>query len=119
MNRTIGILDIDSKMPNIALMKIKSYFGDSAKMITPIEAASCNIVYASKLFKFSELPALPGNAIIGGTGFDIKAKLPEEIEKCQPDYSIYPNSEISMQRYSTGCIRKCPFCVVAEKEGGG
>jgi hypothetical protein len=113
----IGLLDIDSKMPNLALMKLKSYYGDEAKMISPIEAWSYETVYASKLFNYSVLPSLPQRADIGGTGYNIKAKLPEFVEKCQPDYSIYPRGTVSMQRYSTGCIRHCPFCVVSEKEG--
>lgn len=126
----IGLLDIDSKMPNVALMKLKTYYGNNAKMITPLEAWSCEKVYASKLFYFTELPNLPDNTEIGGTGYDIKKRLPDEIEQCQPDYSIYNNINlktryafkdvppVSMQRYSTGCIRRCPFCVVYEKEGG-
>lgn len=86
-------------------------------MISPIESWSYNKVYASSLFNFTDKPNLPAHTILGGTGYDIKSRLPEDIEKCQPDYSIYPNSDISMQRYSIGCIRRCPFCVVSEKEG--
>jgi len=115
----IGLLDIDSKYPNVALMKLKAYYGDQARMITPLEAWSCDKVYISSIFNFSYKPNLPAeHTIYGGTGYDIKAKLPSEIEQCQPDYSIYPLAEVAMQRYSTGCIRKCPFCVVYEKEGG-
>lgn len=113
----IGLLDIDSKYPNVALMKLKSYYGDRAKMITPLEAWSCDKVYASSLFNFTEKPNLPDHTIYGGTGYNIKSKLPLEVEQCQPDYSIYPNHEVAMQRYSTGCIRSCPFCVVSKKEG--
>ena len=35
-----------------------------------------------------------------------------------PDYSIYPNCDYSIQFYSRGCIRHCPFCLVHDKEGG-
>jgi hypothetical protein len=113
----IGLLDIDSKMPNIALMKLKAYYGSKAKMISPIEAWGCDKVYASSLFNFSTKPSLPEHTIYGGTGYNIKTKLPQEVQSCQPDYSIYPRSEVALQRYSTGCIRSCPFCVVQDKEG--
>lgn len=33
------------------------------------------------------------------------------------DYSIYPQYHFSIQFFSRGCIRKCPFCLVREKEG--
>ena len=44
--------------------------------------------------------------------------MPDEIESCDPDYSIYPNCDYSIQLFSRGCPRKCSFCVVPEKEGG-
>lgn len=33
------------------------------------------------------------------------------------DYSIYPQYDFSVQFFSRGCIRKCPFCLVNKKEG--
>ena len=33
------------------------------------------------------------------------------------DYSIYPQYNFSLQFFSRGCIRKCSFCLVREKEG--
>jgi hypothetical protein len=53
----------------------------------------------------------------GGTGYDVRKKLPDEIECCQPDYSIYPQYDFSIQFFSRGCIRHCPFCLVHDKEG--
>lgn len=113
----VGLIDIDSKIPNLALMKAKSFYGDNAKMITPIESFSYDVIYASKVFNYSYLPLLPDKAFIGGTGYNLKVRMFPGIEQCQPDYSIYPMSEMSLQRYSTGCINRCPFCVVGEKEG--
>ena len=49
--------------------------------------------------------------------FDISSSLPKEIEDCDYDYSIFPNSKTSYVWFSRGCIRKCPFCVVWKKEG--
>ena len=34
------------------------------------------------------------------------------------DYSIYPDCNYSVQFFSRGCIRHCPFCLVHDKEGG-
>jgi hypothetical protein len=53
----------------------------------------------------------------GGTGFDIKSKLPSEIENENYDWSLYPDCDFSIVWFSTGCIRNCPFCVVPRKEG--
>jgi len=33
------------------------------------------------------------------------------------DYSIYPECDYSIQFFSRGCIRHCPFCLVHDKEG--
>jgi radical SAM superfamily enzyme YgiQ (UPF0313 family) len=58
----------------------------------------------------------------GGTGYDIASRLPDEIDTwTRPDYSIYNNFvdtfPFSIQFYSRGCIRRCPFCLVHDKEG--
>jgi hypothetical protein len=55
--------------------------------------------------------------IKGGTGYDVRKQLPDEIECCQPNYSIYPQYDFSIQFFSRGCIRHCPFCLVHDKEG--
>ena len=103
----------------MALMKISAWHkkqGDTVEITTPIFAKH-DKYYASKIFKFSEMPNLPKGTILGGTGYQVESKLPEEIENCQPDYSLYLNCEFSWQRFSTGCIRDCEFCVVRKKEG--
>jgi hypothetical protein len=53
----------------------------------------------------------------GGTGFDYKIALPENIEHNFPDYSLYPKNKYSMGFLTRGCIRNCDFCVVPKKEG--
>ena len=125
-NMTIGLIDCDShNFPNCALMKIAGYHkakGDNVEMAVPL-FGHYDICYASKVFTFSENPNYNlydyKELIKGGTGYDIKGKLPEEIDKWnKPDYSIYPQYEFSIQFYSRGCIRHCPFCLVHDKEGG-
>jgi len=54
----------------------------------------------------------------GGTGYDVKSKLPDNVERWKGlDYSLYPQYKFSIQFYSRGCIRHCPFCLVHDKEG--
>ena len=107
-----------TKFPNLALMKISAYHkakGDSVEWY--MELDRYDKVYSSKIFNFSLVnDYLPKDTIKGGTGYDIQSKLPHEIEKCNPDYSIY-DYDFSIQMFSRGCIRKCAFCVVNEKEG--
>jgi len=116
----VGLIDIDGhNFPNIALMKIATFHkSDNVEMAL---IGNYDKVYCSKIFNYSEdINSSLINSkewIKGGTGYDIKSKLPTEIENCQLDYSIYPMYDFSVQLFSRGCIRKCPFCVVPEKEG--
>ena len=51
----IGLLDVDGKFPNLALMKISTYHklnGDNVDFAT---IGNYDKLYISKLFKFSEL----------------------------------------------------------------
>lgn len=106
-------------------MKISSYHkanGDEGNWYSPVlDMFDTDIFYESKIFTFT--PAYqyyPVNSQIirGGTGIDVKSKLPEEIEEITDlDYSLYPSCDYSIQFLSRGCIRKCPFCVVPAKEG--
>ena len=124
----IGLIDVDGHVdknnchfPNLALMKISMYhksLGDSVEWVNYIE--QYDKVYMSKIFTFSPEPkvSIQANEVIqGGTGYNISSKLPKEIENCDPDYSIYPNCDYSIQFFSRGCIRDCPFCLVRKKEG--
>ena len=120
----IGLIDVDGhNFPNFALMKIASYHrqrGDEVEWVNGFERY--NRIYKSKVFTFTpdDLTAYQADEIIqGGTGYDIKSRLPDEIEAHRGlDYSIYPQHPFSIQFYSRGCIRNCPFCLVHDKEGG-
>jgi len=116
----IGLVDIDShNVPNLALMKISSYHkqrGDDVELCGPLFADQYDKVYASKIFRFSEMPKLPDGTIIGGSGYDLSSRLPEEMENQFPDYSLY-NCDYAIGFTSRGCNRRCPFCIVPKKEG--
>lgn len=119
----IGLLDVDGhNFPNLPLMKISGYYkakGHDVEWATPFDYY--DIIYKAKTFTFTEDDKRFYNTpeiVKGGTGYDVKSVLPDEIEQFNdPDYSIYPMFDFSIQRFSTGCIRQCPFCIVNEKEG--
>lgn len=113
----IGLINIDSKYPNLALMKISTWHkqnGDNVKFWNAFE--SFDKIYASKIFKDTPTPYLPKDAIKGGSGFDLQIQLPFEIEHIYPDYSLF-NIDYAMGYYTRGCINNCPFCIVPKKEG--
>lgn len=119
----VKLVDVDSKMPNLALMKISAYYkakGDTVSFDIP----DPDLVYASVIFKKNKhlVDGLrfwhpEAKIIIGGSGYDLASKLPDEIELMKPDYSLYPDIDYSLGFSSRGCIRKCHFCVVPQKEG--
>lgn len=120
----IGLVDVDGhNFPNFALMKISAFHkkqGDSVTWADPMFGEEYDKVYMSKIFTFS--PDYPYEfdceVVKGGTGYDVKSQLPVEIESSLAmDYSIYPDCNYSLQFFSRGCIRKCPFCLVRDKEG--
>lgn len=120
----IGLVDVDGhNFPNFALMRIAGYhksLGDHVEWADPIFGGPYDKVYQSKVFTFSpDYPYDFGCEVIkGGTGYDVKSRLPEAIEKSRAmDYSLYPECDRSLQFFSRGCIRRCPFCLVHDKEG--
>ena len=139
----IGLIDIDynGSFPNIALMKLSAWHksqGDDVEFYMPF-SDRYDRVYVSKVFSFSpdhEDCINADEVIYGGTGYHIqlingqetwvtpkKAKymeqLPDEVEHCCPDYSLYPKlTENTAYGFLTrGCPRGCKFCHVEAKEG--
>jgi len=120
----VSLVDVDGTgFPNLALMKISAYYkkhGATVDWYSPMFSHPDRI-YASKIFTFTPdyIDYYVGDPepIKGGTGYDIYSKLPPEIERTLPDYSIYPNVDYAVGFLSRGCIRNCPWCVVPRKEG--
>jgi hypothetical protein len=104
----VGLIQVDGKWANPALMKLSAFHkkrGDETVLID-LSSLAVDLFYGSKIF-------------MGGSGFDLKSELPEEIELQVPDYDLYKNSNgTSIGFTSRGCIRDCGFCIVKEKEGG-
>ena len=123
MAKRIGLIDVDShNYPNLALMRLSAWHkanGDVVEWANPL-FGKYDRVYASKLFTFTPDDATPWDCevIKGGTGYDVKSRLPIEVERSTAmDYSLYPQYDFSVQFFSRGCIRHCPFCLVHDKEG--
>lgn len=118
----IGLIDVDGhNYPNLALMKISAYHkqkGDSVEFANPL---FCNYdrVYKSKVFTFTEDDQTPYSCEIlkGGTGYGIYDPLPEEIDRIQPDYSLYGIRDVAYGFITRGCPNKCKWCIVPKKEG--
>ena len=121
----IGLIDVDGhNFPNFALMRLSAWHkahGDSVEWADAMFGGGYDRVYRSKIFTFSPDGNTPWGCevVCGGTGYDVKSRLPQEIEQSTlMDYSLYPQYDFSIQFFSRGCIRHCPFCLVHDKEGG-
>lgn len=122
----IGLIDVDGhNFPNLALMKISAWHkarGDYVEWHCGLK--HYNRVYMSRVFDDTyssdyEFCINADEVIRGGTGYDLKNKLPDEIEHIYPDYSLYPEltKNTAYGFLTRGCPRACKFCIVAEKEG--
>jgi hypothetical protein len=110
----ISLIDIDSTIPNLALKKVEKYHldrGDSVDWNNELMALMADKVYVSCIFEENKdkCKEWVGRALIGGTGYDLTVKLPEEIESVKP--------RINFGFTTRGCIRNCSFCFVPQKEG--
>lgn len=126
MKRAI-LYDIDSKIPNLALMKISSFYkqrGYEVILRKQTEYIKGSRYFAGTVFhtpksieKIAALKNMYGDHIeIGGSGVDLTKKLPAEIENSFPDYALYPcNCAIGF--LTRGCPKVCEFCLVPVKEG--
>jgi len=124
--KVIRLLAIDSKMVNLAILKIAQYhinLGDNVNWYEPLFDQICDILYISKIFTFSDdINYLPQAQIIkGGTGYDVHSQLPIEIENItniNDAYELlYPKMKYSIIFTTRGCVRNCDFCLVRKKEG--
>lgn len=124
------LISVDGQKPNLPLMKISGLHkkrGDSVDLrkcfsgMLGLPHPDPDKVYVSCIFSQNRSLALSvANMFnceveIGGYGVNDK-QLPYDIEHQMPDYSLY-GIEYSIGFTSRGCIRKCPWCIVPQKEG--
>lgn len=110
------LLNIDSKLPNIALKKIEMWHEFQGDEVTwdKRQFHYTDKVYASCIFtknmeKVRRLVRARPDVQAGGTGYDYTIQLPPEIDNLKP--------KINCGFTSRGCIRKCEFCLVPKAEG--
>lgn len=130
------LLQLDGKIPNLALMKLASYHRAQGHEVIlrndmrnpkTVHRSLFDVpdkVYASAIFTKTK-PACEAvlreypDAIIGGSGWDEKIRL-EQLgisEATKPDYSDYPGFPHSMGFTQRGCRLACSFCAVRRMEG--
>lgn len=127
------LLQLDGKLPNIALMRISTHhkekgdevvfrYAGNPPAIQPHLGDNFEKVYASLIFSRSralaeELKTIYPRCIIGGTGWDLAHTVENEgITTLDQDYSFYPGFRHSIGFSSRGCSFRCPFCLVWRKE---
>lgn len=118
---SIGLWQVDGKMPNLALMKLSAWLKaqghDTYLQMTPDHTTA----YGSSVFAENKpmvnfwLRVHP-DIEIGGSGWNLQKELPQEAEILRPDYDLY-GIDYGLGFLSRGCIHRCPFCIVPEKEG--
>ena len=134
------LLQLDGKIPNLALMRIARHHrdlgdhvwlrqaGNQAAIQPKLDEPTPGKVYASAIFTRSlHLVQLaeavertyPG-ALIGGTGVNAARTLQDVgIDPDGPvDYQDYPHWTSSIGFTQRGCRLRCPFYVVPKKEAG-
>jgi len=117
----ILLVQVDGKMPNLALMKISAWHKRRGDYVFLNSGCNPDKVYISCIFAENRARALGMAKMfncsvdLGGYGIN-EARLPEEIEHIMPDYSLH-RIRYSIGFTSRGCIRNCPWCIVPKKEG--
>ena len=118
----VALIDVDSKIPNVALMKLSAYhknLGDDVKLGYDPLFDRPELCYMSKMFDFTDEPEYVPNCEIrrGGPGYSMDADIGiDGFDSIMPDYSLY-NCDYAIGRFTRGCPNGCPWCVVPKMDG--
>jgi hypothetical protein len=134
------LLQLDGKLPNLALMRLAAHHRERGDAVSLRRAANSRsiqpqfddpaweAVYGSLIFQATRALAdeaqrvYPG-IVLGGTGWDRPAdKFVTSLEAVgvrsqAVDYADYPQWRSSLGFTQRGCRFRCGFCVVPKKEG--
>lgn len=126
----VCLIDVDSKIPNLALMKASTWHkqrGDEVKLGYDPLFDHPDICYVSKIFDFTPEPEfLPDCEVFkGGSGYSLTARMPFDdgvtYDRIMPDYELYkdkyPAFDYALGRFTRGCPNRCPWCVVWHLDG--
>ena len=106
----VGLYNLEPKYSNLALEKLRIYHAGLGDDVVDYPwPEPCGKVYASSIFTFTKKHNVPEGSVVGGTGFNLSTVLPADVAAIKP--------HLNFGFTTRGCIRKCPFCVVPEKEG--
>ena len=128
--KPVLLIQVDGRLPNLALMKLSRYYKEKGKNVVLARQraqikrvdevfASCIFNSESSMNHMRALRNYYGDDLkAGGSGVDLTLRLPQEIEDLPADYELYPELEDRAIGFLTrGCPHKCPFCLVPTKEG--
>ena len=127
----IALVDIDShNFPNLVLMKLSAWHkvqGDKTYLLRPKDILNgdnlftpYDKIYGACVFRENANIAKAievAGGYVAGSGSGKTDTLPDEIEHIMPDYSLYGITDTAYGFLTRGCPRRCPFCIVSEKEG--
>lgn len=106
----VRLVQIDGKLPNLALMKLSSWYKSNGSEVVfsrqtnrQLFDLEFDVIYGSAIFGFSK-PVIDNfkrefpEAILGGTGVDLGRTIEQHIgmEWEHYDYSIYPDYKFSL-----------------------
>jgi hypothetical protein len=117
----VGLFDLDrTGFPNVALMKLSAWHKAQGDTVLPLNSGQpADRRYGSAVFTWNRKKALAladQGALVGGSGVDLKNELPRDVEAMRPDYTLY-GIDYGVGYLMRGCIWRCDFCVVPQKEG--
>lgn len=147
----VALVDYDGRLTNPALCKLSTWHKMQGHevVLNPTSPAGLDKTYVSLIFSSSKEGALAKygdypDVTFGGTGYSLHVELPEEVEFCRPDYSLYTVDDIyarikrrpgkkenafakaqeivdaAIFFIYRGCVndaRLCQWCCVPAKEG--
>ena len=127
---TVLLIDVDGSLPNLALMKLSRHHKNEGQRVLLARGghvahkasqvmASCVFAVPSSREHVFRLQKRYGTDLqLGGSGVDVRQRLPKDIESLSPDFSLYPElGDRALGFLTRGCSRKCSFCIVPVKEG--
>lgn len=124
------LVDVDSRIPNLALMKLSAYHKTAGDEIfltrvgrAPLDwGGHADRAYVSTMFSWNrDRAAILGrncgapDVRYGGVGWSF-VRLDPEVEATLPDYSLY-GVDTAVGFCNRGCLRRCGFCSVPQLEG--
>lgn len=109
MDKRIAIYNLYPQYRNYALDKVRTFYtSQGAEVEEYFPLRKYDEIWVSSIFAYNH-SLIPPECHIGGSGVDLRTELPAEIEAVNP--------RLNYGFTTRGCIRKCEFCIVPEKEG--